>query len=819
MTDATDKIAKFTDIESLKQAIREDIDSQGVLEQRYCVRFIMLNNFEVFRELTGFMAKELKTDMFELQKLTTGADKTITIDKLCDAIKGINKPSLVTPFSELVRFYKEEEFKGFFNDIILMESIQDPKKRIYIPIIGLHNRFIDFLKSFGRLEESAPIWQLYTETDDKVKVFVSKYKAPNLPDTSEYCKLDQMKDWLEFWKKQAPKEKILCSALPIRFGWKNSRPDSIFSFTEINNAYEFIKEYLGIQIPFEYKENESQHWEKMLEDISKQSIATFKWDEYVKTYFNSITFDFHQILNIWADETRMDYDRWLLKNYLMNSKDLDDRPYFKSCLQETTDFFIPSSLFVNISESIFYSDKNKMSEREKYASERRSLMHGEKQLFRKLVPETNQQWISTQIIEIAQRDADLSKSKILCTGTFDFEKEMYLGWYDQRNTFGLKDLEEFYPDLHAYINAKDNTYYKQGAEWIEEYFKAYRESKIKDRRLTRIGNFLKKYNADESTFWDWYYKHPLCHELYAENMHDEILRADKVYWIDGLGAEFIPYIQYLVRTIKSNYEIVNLQVSATGLPSNTDINRFEVDGNSTIKFGDFDEMAHKKPYQKRKTLIEELDTIRKLITRILKDNSVGNHTIAIVSDHGLSALSCHADPVKQSSKAHHDGRYIEYESDQEHDSTPEYITYTNPKNNQKYKIALTHSSLAKKPSREVHGGCTPEEVLVPFILISNIDATKPVAYSIAVSKSDIPISDPIFECVIKPQPKSAKLIVGSKKIDMERNGTVWSAAIPNPTEGRMIAGVLPHRGSLQNFDIAIYGLGMGGNSIDDDFDL
>ena len=45
-----------------------------------------------------------------------------------------------------------------------------------------------------------------------------------------------------------------------------------------------------------------------------------------------------------------------------------------------------------------------------------------------------------------------------------------------------------------------------------------------------------------------------------------------------------------------------------------------------------------------------------------------------------------------------------------------FIDYVRHKN---FKVALTHASLNKKPVREVHGGCTPEEILVPFILISN----------------------------------------------------------------------------------------------------
>lgn len=215
MIAATDKIIRFKNLDDLKTAIDKDLKSTEVLAQRYCVRFIMLNDFKTFRELTKFLAAGLGVKMFELQNLTLGDDKTVTIDMLSDAIEGISETSLVTPFSELVRFYKEEDFNGFFNEIILTEDLKHPGKRIYIPIIGLNNRFNDFLKNFGRIQESAPIWQLYSQQDDKVKVFVSKFKTPFLPEGSEYYKLDTMKDWLNFWRKQAPQKKFSVQPNPL----------------------------------------------------------------------------------------------------------------------------------------------------------------------------------------------------------------------------------------------------------------------------------------------------------------------------------------------------------------------------------------------------------------------------------------------------------------------------------------------------------------------------------------------------------------------------------------------------------------------------
>lgn len=812
-----DKIIKFANIDELKAAIKQDLSTGEVNAQRYCVRFIMLNDFTTFRELTSFLAKDLNVKMFELQHLALGDDKSITIDMLSDAIKGITESSLVTPFSELVRFYKEPDFIGFFNEIILTEDLKRPGKRIYIPIIGLHNRFNDFLKNFGRIEESAPIWQLYSPKDDKVQVFVTKFKVPKLPETSEFCALEKMKDWLDFWRKQAPRDKILCSAFPIRYGWRNSRPDSIFTFKEITNPHEYITDFLGVNIPFEYNESESKYWDRLQEIVSDSFDCGFTWKKYIEDHFATTKFGFKKILEIWSDERNTEYDRWLLKNYLIHTGTLKSRPYTELCLIETTDYLVPAALFVKLAERIFYCSP---AEIDKFHEERAALMRQESKIFRNIVPQSNQNWIMEHLIEIAQSDKGFGLVKLLSTSSFDFEKELFFGWYQNRSEeeFGMKHLKEFYPDLYAYLYAPNKSIYHHGAQWLADYFDAYREAKIKDRYTDRVKDLIDTQNASEKEFWDWYYKHTTCHDLFHEYANDTTHRPDKVYWIDGLGAEFIPYILHLIETSKTSFEVIEAKVSTTGLPSNTSLNRFDVDDKFVYKYGDLDAYAHRSHYKNRQTLIGELAIIRDIVSKILRDNSVGNNTIAIVSDHGLSALSRLCEPRKLTGKAHHEGRYIPFTSDIAAEPMPEYVTVKNVDDKKDYKVALTHASLGNKPSHEVHGGCTPEEVLVPFIIITNNDASKPVKYDIKVKTTDVPKSSPVFECVILPQPKSAQLIAGTQKVDMTVNNTTWSATIPNAVEGSMVVAVLPDKGKQQNFDVNIFGLGIN-NSAFDDFDL
>ena len=140
--DASEKIIRFDSYDALLDEIKRDIKDGDPLRCRYPVRFIMLNNFDVWHQL----AKDLPilgVQPFNLEELIEdNHERWITTDELCRTIKSLKVTSLVTPFSELVRFYTDTDFRGFFNEIMInTEDIEHPEKRIYIPLIGLQNRF------------------------------------------------------------------------------------------------------------------------------------------------------------------------------------------------------------------------------------------------------------------------------------------------------------------------------------------------------------------------------------------------------------------------------------------------------------------------------------------------------------------------------------------------------------------------------------------------------------------------------------------------------------------------------------------------------
>ena len=150
-------------------------------------------------------------------------------------------------------------------------------------------------------------------------------------------------------------------------------------------------------------------------------------------------------------------------------------------------------------------------------------------------------------------------------------------------------------------------------------------------------------------------------------------------------------------------------------------------------------------------------------------------------------------------------------------SETDYIVHTNEKDGQRYKVALTHSSLGSLPSHEVHGGCTPEEVLVPFIVITNNDEAKPIPYSITPLSDSIAVSDGKLSFTINPEPKSAEIIVDGVKHKLEYNNLKWSYFASGLSEGKHAVSVIPYKGEAKHFEINFYGMGFGNSLSDFDF--
>jgi hypothetical protein len=444
---------------------------------------------------------------------------------------------------------------------------------------------------------------------------------------------------------------------------------------------------LNIQIGIEYKTSDEYFWIQLLSLLDCEKVNIFSFKSFVNKHFNVHKLSIKDLLNKWTSTDTTEFDRWLLKHYYLHF--IANNEYLTGIIIDCVDYS-SLRLFREIALSIFIDTSVK-----KQIEERRNLLNVLDEQYE--LPDSDLSEIKEQILFIAKSDTE--KAISLCSGRFDFEKELFIDWHKDRK-MKLCDLQRLYPDFANYLaECRDVAC---NVLWANSYIQAYKQAKIEDKYTNEIKKFIAEKNANEESFFNWYHSFELSKELLAKE------KPDKIYWLDGVGIEWLSFIKSCIE--KSNFQIQKFENARTDIPSSTEHNSFE----NVTKMDDLDKFIHSELYKYPYSICKEVEIVRKMVTEIL--NQTTETTIAIVSDHGLTALSRLVESKKYSAKASHEGRYIKLDSAESIEDT-DYIRHKNGDEN--FKLALTHASLNTKPVREVHGGCTPEEILVPFIVISN----------------------------------------------------------------------------------------------------
>ena len=182
-------------------------------------------------------------------------------------------------------------------------------------------------------------------------------------------------------------------------------------------------------------------------------------------------------------------------------------------------------------------------------------------------------------------------------------------------------------------------------------------------------------------------------------------KVDYVYWIDGLGAEYIPFINHIVSGQRV-FVTEKCAYTRADIPSSTTHNRYDLPPEQI--FRTLDEKAHDSHgYRKYDTLIEELAILRDAVEKIMQNHIGENCRIAIVSDHGLSYLSRKVESLKTEKTAEHEGRYLLSDNAPRHDS--DFVYHINEGDGQQYKVALRHASLGNNQHMRFTEGVLPKK--------------------------------------------------------------------------------------------------------------
>lgn len=723
-------LTQFADIEALMQAVEKDKTNpnNGAYEaDRYPIRFVLFDNFQDCYE---FISRQTSNSMF-FQSIGSWLDKdspdviitySILADRIFNYAKTCARDTVITPFSELARFYNNNAGNEFDSLIATIKGAENSpqnyqeRRRVYIPIVGLHGKMSHFAN-----DAQCIMWYLKTSDHQlNYNLVLTDNTTYNVKGLGKKATLvHTAMEWLQIWKEQDIKQTIICTSHAIFHNAEYAQPDNAFDYAVCNNVYKFLKDGLGLAINLiKYKLEDEQHWLRLANEID---IDNFNFNAFFNAKFGIYDLANHKVFYQTWFKCHDAYSRWLLSAYYTTK--FCDQGYIcrtlKNCSSYTNAEFVQNLLL-----TIFDLDDQaaNLDERNEGLRQARSQNI--------VLSDEVQELLERKLKETEERLGTKSSLKYV-TATTDIEKRLIIQWLKD-GTISPTELADVYPDLYAYMKP---TFGTQDAEkiWCLSYIDAYKKAKLTNTYTEEIKGLLLSKNANEIAFNKWYNSFQTVRNIMC-NRSD----IDVYFWIDGLGMEWVPFIKQVVdQRNDEDYYLNEVLIARAIIPTATEINKYDLQklcGDTLPKNGDLDSDSHKsRPYPSY--IIADMKKIQEAVNRILDENP--GKKIAIISDHGISYLPQLVSGLNLNGiLGNHSGRFA---------------TWNNGTavSDEKYKIlddqrticALRHESLTSKVDANCgcHGGCTPEEVLVPIFIISNsqiLSSTSIIPKSLKVSASN-----------------------------------------------------------------------------------
>ena len=734
---------EFGSLEDLYQEIETDKNWTGAessLRNRYPIRFVLFENFGDFGDFVQVCQDhDVYVQSIEKWMKEGQDDKLITYSQLAALFESYIKslPAndfVIAPFSEITRFYDNMRYAEFDSLLKTIRLIQSPEEaqsghqRIYVPIIGMQSKVSKF-----KDDPNIHIWEYHSGTEyDNYHLILTNgttYGVKGLEERYTLC--EDLRHWIALWKNVGAKIKpqIICTSKCIFANSDNAQPDNAFKYTVCNNAFEFLTEGLGINLgKLSLREEDMPYWEELASCID---VTDFDFDVFVNQRFNTLNLnDENAFVQTWF-EYKDTFSRWLLKTYFVWKS--GERSYLIRVLENVTSLST-SDLFSQIATHIFDEPLDEAS-----IGQRLSLLKEAKRQHVQ-IKSLAEQKVKAKLSAMAAdpERGPLFAMKYMSPLTLS-EQCLMVEWVGQ-GKIEKNDIKNLFPELYAYL-LPSSIKTGKGNGWTNEYFQEYCLSKVGNQETGSLAKKLKELNGSQVSFETWRDGFKTVKTL-MHNRQD----IDIYYWIDGLGVDWIPFMTQVIDKHKADGVFLNeIYVAASELPTVTSVNKTKLDelANGKLeKIGDVDKFAHtQKTYPAY--LVEEFRIVEDAISKVL--SLYNGKKIAFVSDHGISYMAQFGAGLNlagvETDHAGRCGHWLKGSAQTDNN----YIVLDDGQT----LCSLNNNSLsAKTPMGQgAHGGATPEEVLVPIIIVSNQKNAN--AYSAKLQSSEIVASSPVVRYTIK----------------------------------------------------------------------
>ena len=443
----------------LMAALDDDRCQKGAgasTRDRFPVRLLLFDNF---RDCCSFIEEQQNRIPMTFISIDKWMDEeypdtlithTTLERKVRETIHGHSSEHLlITPLSELARFYDNSEPRFEFNALIgTIRGIEastegvDFHQRVYIPIIGLESKT-------ERFREQSQSFIYYFHNSDRqlnYRLVLTSNTTYGVRDVERHYNIaPTVTEWLRCWRYPELKPNIICTSSAIFANAGHAQPDNAFSYCICNNAYQFLHDALDVKLPHcEYREEDSQYWEQLATEIN---IEDFDFDNYFARRFGIYELaEYSSFYRLWFDNNSS-FDRWLISMYYRDR--FCEKGYICRVLATMDDYTTPRFL-EQIALHIFTLEEEAYD----YLEERKSGMEEAVRRGVVLSP-TAQTMLAERLQKVAERDGYATALRFFTHAT-DVEKRLVIEWYNGGHIVQT-DLKRLYPDLFYYLTLSVET--------------------------------------------------------------------------------------------------------------------------------------------------------------------------------------------------------------------------------------------------------------------------------------------------------------------------------------------------------------------------
>jgi hypothetical protein len=638
--------------------------------ERFATRFILVQGCQAWDDLIPKLNYEVDR-VVRLSDFCSAPDVFPDMEQLKSDLGhsvGSCNSILLTPLAECIRLDPETA------DVIgwLAERPAERINRIYVPLLAAEEFFQSAINRVPRYHQGLlpDFWLLQGGGNSEVIV------APFCAEDANKNVIRGIEDYLLQWSQGSIRKAWLVTEMAPWLSVRQTRGEcrvriypSSFDYVRRNIRWEELREKWG----------SLEQWEWLAVQIEPEESL----DQLAARILKVVQYDMDQLFYFWPGVTKQ--EQWLI--WLWSKASSKPRTYLHAVMQtnDSVDDFGH-----HVTTDIFHQT---LPAPPPIGKERRQLLRclGTNYMPAEFWEHYDMLKDPLQKISVLTDVSQQEREQTLaCVRELLISKINSSKWWDY--------LELAFPALAWYLQPVAT-----GDEFADSYSRAFNRCRMIDGVDERLTALIDQW-ANQQLLW----RYPPRSELISK------LRADgaKIMWIDAMGVEWTGLLSQLLT--QDGRVDCSVTIAKCNLPTITDANKEWETGETVVR--GLDDIAHHYDYSFPESFLEAMQVIQGVADKALA--LLAQYPVVVItSDHGLSRFVV-TDGEKTKTPeglvTEAPGRFGSLEQDSYH------IEPDHPLVMDKGRVMwLTHNRFRSAgPCRgEAHGGATPEECLIPVIII------------------------------------------------------------------------------------------------------